>query len=756
MYRGPTPALALTRQSYEAIVVGSGFGGAVAACRLAQAGVAVAVLERGRRFELGSFPRPRGARQDVMLWQRGGAYDVKPLNDVLVVQAAGYGGGSLIYANVQMRPPPDVFDDGWPRGYSRAALDPYYDLVAHMLDVRPVEPDPATGEVPPKTRLMEEAATRLGRRAQFFRPNIAVRFDGAGEPATRNTFGALQSGCLHCGECDIGCNVGAKNTLDLNYLAAAESMGAEAGTECEVTDIAPGEHGFDLTFRDHSDGGRERTVGARQVFLCLGAVNTTELLLRCRDQYRTLPQLSPSLGSGYSANGDFLALGVGASPPFGATQGPTITTALVHDRRDGDRRIWFAVEDGGYSRYLARLSPVLSPVRLGRLVGRELEGRLAHHAERFSSLLDHEGDATALLLVMGRDSANGRIELTRPHHRLHVRWDTPANAALYAAETAACHELVTALGGRLALAPNWRFFGQPNAVHNLGGCRMAEDERGGVVDPEGRVFGYPGLHVLDGAILPVAVGANPSHTIAAVAERCVEAAIRRLPGRERWRAPEAETAVRLVPPEDAVSIPPAGTALPNVPAGGLRWREVMRGTLTLKGTATPAWVEIAITVADVVSFVADPAHPGVVTGSVHVTELTAKGGAPVEGGTFHLFLDEGDPRARAMRYTLPFHAVDGRRWVLSGVKDVRGRRMIDFWRATTTLAARLDSGADASSAGVGRLRISAPGVAQLIGSMRPVRSGRRRDPALALWRFVRFYAATLVRLYVAGKRAGPA
>jgi choline dehydrogenase-like flavoprotein len=170
----PTPS-ALIKDSYEAIVLGSGFGGAVASCRLAQAGVDVALLERGRRFEPGSFPRPPRAylgsvalRHDVMSWHQGGAYDVKGLNDVLVVQAAGYGGGSLIYANVQMRPPPDVFDDGWPRGYSRAALNPYYDLVAHMLDVRPVEPDPATGELPPKTRLMEEAATRLGRRAQFF------------------------------------------------------------------------------------------------------------------------------------------------------------------------------------------------------------------------------------------------------------------------------------------------------------------------------------------------------------------------------------------------------------------------------------------------------------------------------------------------------------------------------------------------------------------------------------------------------------
>jgi cholesterol oxidase len=749
------------KDSYEAIVVGSGFGGAVAACRLAQAGVDVAILERGRRFEPGSFPRPArpylgsvALRHDVMSWDQGGVYDVRPLNDVLVVQAAGYGGGSLIYANVQMRPPSDVFEDGWPRGYSRAALDPYYDLVAHMLDVRPVEPDPATGELPPKTRLMEDAATRLGRRAQFFRPNIAVRFEGAGEAPTPNKFGALQSGCLHCGECDIGCNVGAKNTLDLNYLAVAESMGADVGTGSEVTWIAPNEDGFELRFRDPHDHGRERTVAAREVFLCLGAVNTTELLLRCRDQYRTLPRLSPRLGSGYSANGDFLALGIAPSPSFHAVHGPTITTACVFDRRDGSDRVWFVVEDGGYSSYLAPLVPALSPARLARLLGRELQGRLAHHAETFASLLEEEGDATAVLLVMGRDSADGRIELRGRRHRLHVRWDTPSNHGLYAAETAACNELVTALGGRMALAPNWRFLGQPNAVHNLGGCRMAEDEGEGVVDPEGHVFGYPGLHVLDGAIMPVAVGANPSHTIAAVAERCVEAAIRRLPGRERWRAPEADDAVRLVPPEDRVSIPPGGTAPPAVPAGGLRWGEVMRGTLTLERAARPAWVEITITVTDVASFVADPAHPGVATGSIHVDGLTAPDGEPVEGGTFHLFLDEGDPSARAMRYTLPFHAADGRRWVLSGVKDVHGRRIVDFWRATTTLAARLEPGDSDGPAGVGRLRISAPGVAKLIGSMRPVRGGPRHDPLLALWRFVRFYAGTVLRLYAAGKR-GP-
>ena len=116
------------KDSYEAVVVGSGFGGAVAACRLAQAGIAVAVVERGRRFGYGGFPRPARGRIDRMLWHEGGPYDVKALNDIVVVQAAGYGGGSLIYANVQMRPPADLFDDGWPHGLTRSTLDPYYDV----------------------------------------------------------------------------------------------------------------------------------------------------------------------------------------------------------------------------------------------------------------------------------------------------------------------------------------------------------------------------------------------------------------------------------------------------------------------------------------------------------------------------------------------------------------------------------------------------------------------------------------------------
>jgi cholesterol oxidase len=179
----------------------------------------------------------------------------------------------------------------------------------------------------------------------------------------------------------------------------------------------------------------------------------------------------------------------------------------------------------------------------------------------------------------------------------------------------------------------------------------------------------------------------------------------------------------------------------------------MRGSLRVRGSTRTASVEITITVADIASFVDDPEHPGVVTGLVHVEGLTAPEGARISGGSFHLFVEEGDTSARTMRYALPFHAADGRAHVVSGVKDVRGRRVIDFWRATTTLATRLES-SDEGAVGLGRLRINTAGVAELISSIRLAPGGRKGDVPAAFWRFVRFYAATLLRLYAAGTRRG--
>jgi cholesterol oxidase len=309
-------------EPYFAIVVGSGFGGAVTACRLAQAlaspkgqGAAqpsdILILERGRRYSSDDFPRvgwpdyvpgkdpatskrlPDAAR---LLWGNDqGLWELRNLGQLRVGLAAGFGGGSLIYANVHLRPPDDVFD-GWPaacaadcrcggRGeatpYRRAHLKHYYDRVAHMLRLRPLPPELRTRI--PKTVAFARAASKLtgGNGApdpqRFLYPPLAVTFDesngagGDGQPA--------KGTCNGCGNCTIGCSEGAKNTLDRNYLAVAEKLGVEAQTLCEVQSIADRGDLLQVRYLDHRCG-QVVTVEARHVFLGAGAVGSTEILLR--------------------------------------------------------------------------------------------------------------------------------------------------------------------------------------------------------------------------------------------------------------------------------------------------------------------------------------------------------------------------------------------------------------------------------------------------------------------------------------------
>jgi len=551
------------REKKDAVVIGSGFGGAVAACRLAQAGLSVAVLERGRRYDFNSFPRNWNNPYDGWLWSSGqGLFDVKLWGQQMtVVQAAGLGGGSLIYANVQMRAPAAVFDRGWPHGYSRASLDPYYDLVGYMLDVNPITRVP----LPAKSRAMEAAARNLGRGDQFCFPNIAVDLAAPGFEHL-NKFGVTQRGCISCGECCIGCNVHAKNTLDLNYLAIAGLKGADIATVCEAFKIEPLGTGYQVSFKDHASDGQINEITARYCFLCAGAVNSTELLLRCRDVHGTLGKLSPRLGDNYSGNGDFLTFAYNTTEPFDPSVGPTITTGVVYDRTDDGFKNWFIFEEGGYPREIRGLMQLLNP-RFGvlRTLGIVTKNALlnAYYALGGQVAPGQAPDHTAVFLMMGRDLADGQIRLDPATSELKIKWNVPDNLPLYEAEQRLTKDFAKAMGGNAAMNPLWSLFRIPVTVHSLGGCLMADSRDAGVTDANGEVYGYPGLFVLDGAILPGATGVNPAHTIAAVAERNIESAIRRFTNNQTWRAPETALAKPIIDPLGSMTIPPGGTLPTN-------------------------------------------------------------------------------------------------------------------------------------------------------------------------------------------------
>lgn len=756
-------------EQHRAIVIGTGFGGAVSACRLAQAGLAVIVLERGRRYDRNVPDLPKG-RLDDLLWSKTrGVYDVRPIDAMRIVQSAGYGGGSLIYANVHLRAPAEVFARGWPEGYSREALDPYYDLAAYMLDIQPITR--AKGGLPPKTLRMSEALTRLRRKDQLFYPPLAIHFSE--EPGIHpNRFGVPQGGCVPCGECGPGCVHRARNTLDMNYLAIAERAGARMLTECEVTLIEPlsgaGAPRYRVIYRDHRRGGEVLSEEAEHVFVCAGALNSTELLLRCKAA-KTLPRLSARLGAGYSGNGDLLALGFDVAAPFEPDIGPPITAGVVYASPGGRDQAWFLIEDGGFPRQVWpilklarphvhwRSGPMAAPsTPAAPPTGAALDAIARETSEREPPpFTPSEMRHTEVLLAMGRDLANGRLELLRD--RLSIRWDVPSNLLLYSVQERLAQDIVAQLGGVYAVSPFWRFAHLPITVHSLGGCRMGDSEEEGVTSELGEVFNYPNLFILDGSILPAATGVNPSHTITAVAERNIERIIRRITGQHGWQAPERAHAAPYADPLTAVAIPPEGTAPPEHPGLGLLFRERLSGTWRSAPSATarraaprPVRLRLRITISYLARFIQDPAHPGLVTGTLRAEGLTA-GDAPIQGGVWNLFDASGGGPEREIRYVLPFHGGDGRRFTLRGARVFRPRPALALWRLWrdgTVLPFRIQEGDDEHGrvVGAGVTRIRLRDVLGLLLSFRVTGWHALPDKARALFGFLAFYVRTLLRV----------
>lgn len=523
---------------YDVVVVGSGFGGSVTACRLAQAGRKVLVLERGREWTPDTYPRGPG---DAWIWNnddpeaQNGWIDFRYFGDVTVVQGAGVGGGSLIYANIFVEAQPWMFDQGWPSDITYERLKPHYKTAGKMLNVHEL-PD---NQLTERFNLMKDAADALGQGGRFKKLPLAVTFSDNWHYGLDDSFneqwsepwineqGQRQGTCIHCGNCDIGCRVKAKNTLDLNYLAAACAHGAEIRPLHLVRSLAPLDHGYRVDADRIEDGQFVRdSVTAQQVILAAGSLGSTELLLRCRDEFGTLPNLSRRLGYGWSSNGDFLTPAIYADRRVSPTQGPTISCAIdfLDGSRNGNR---FFVEDGGFPGVIGNSVGELAEKasRVGGMLGMLMTGlqTIARNSDSLDGVMPWFGQAI--------DASNGTLHLGRPWYwpfgekKLRLDWDIADSEDAIQAMVDMHKALSEATGGIPLEPPTWRFAKDLITPHPLGGCAMGESPADGVVNSRGQVFGHPGLFVADGAILPKAIGLNPSRTIAALAEHIAEGMI---------------------------------------------------------------------------------------------------------------------------------------------------------------------------------------------------------------------------------------
>ena len=517
---------------FDVIVIGSGFGGAITARRLAEKGMKVLVLERGRRWEVSQFPRKP---TDPWIFshskpeRRNGWLDMRFFRHMTVAQAAGVGGGSLTYSSVAVEASPDVFTRGWPAEITYSELKPYYDTVAAEMNLQ-VVPD---GQLTPRFKLAREAAHNLGYDARFSKAALAVSFSEDWNPDLEdasnpkhskpffNAHGQPQSTCVHLGNCDIGCDVRAKNSLDVNYIPRAEQQGAEVRPLHLVRYIEPHDGQYRVVF-DRLDSGElirgEET--ARRVIVAAGSLGTTELLLRCRDEYQTLPALSPRLGMHWSANANFISMGSYRKDPGRVKQSTGVTISSLLDFTDGsfkDQR--FVIEDDGFPNVILNALKAYLDDRLVTAPGRALLGALENHLQE-----DHLLSDLMVWLGAGMDAADGRFRLERQgllskHYELDLDWDVEGSQGVLEAISEMQKNLTEATGGRWMVPPTWSLFKNLLTLHPLGGCKMGVSPDTGVVDHLGQVLGYPNLIVADGAIVPTSTGRNPSHTIAALAER---------------------------------------------------------------------------------------------------------------------------------------------------------------------------------------------------------------------------------------------
>jgi cholesterol oxidase len=779
----------------DVVVVGSGFGGSVTAYRLAQAGLSVVLLERGNAYPPDSFPRTP-AQMRRAFWNPAaglyGMFDVWRFSGCDSVVSSGLGGGSLIYANVLMRKDEHWFvqDDPLPRGgyeswpVTRADLDPHYDEVERMLGATPYPLEAPEYAATPKTHAMRDAAAELGLRCHL--PPLAVSFapapgaaPGLGlpivDPDYGNLHGRQRSTCRLCGECNIGCNNGAKNSLDYNYLSAAKHHGADLRTGHEVRAIRPkpgGGYEVDYVQHDAQDADSppdaaaqpSRIITCDRLVLAAGTFGTSYLLMRNRPYLRGL---SAALGTRFSSNGDILSFLVNAknhnrARPLEASHGPVITSAIrLSDEHDGPGETGRGgyIEDGGYPAFIDWLVEAVNVPgdtrRLARFAVERLHAIVArvHESDisgEISELVGSDGLSVSSLplLGMGRDVPDGQLWLSG--NRLDVAWTTSASEAYFERMLATMRRIAAVLGARYVDNPMW-LTKRIITVHPVGGAPMGSDRSVGVCDSYGEVFGHAGLYIADGAVMPGPVGPNPSLTIAALADRMCTRLLEQ---------PKTTTA-RGTDPGGAGSAVNREHRQPErrPDSTSLSFTEEMSGMCTPKGRygvlgaagqgqQEPIAFRLTITADDVERFLDDPEHTARAEGWIEAASLGGR--RHVQRGWFNLFAPDGAPDLRLMRYRLQFADASGQPRTLVGQKDIWHGPPSHIWPDTSTLHFRLlkghvaeDEDDEARVLGTGTLHL------RLTGFARELTTFRTKGPhgAVALERFGRFFAGELWDVY---------
>ncbi|HJL18634.1 MAG TPA: GMC family oxidoreductase [Sandaracinaceae bacterium LLY-WYZ-13_1] len=526
---------------YDWIVIGSGFGGSVSALRLTEKGYRVAVLEKGKRFAPQDFPK---SNWDLRRWlwmpKAGlkGFFQMSFFEHVTIFHGVGVGGGSLVYANTLPTPKLGFFQA---KSWSHLAdwkkeLAPHYETARHMLGAAEV-PVTTKGDV-----VLKEIAKDLGREEHFHPTEVGVFFGEPNQKVPDPYFGGEgpdRVGCNYCGACMTGCRVGAKNTLDHNYLYLAEKRGCEVHPQTKVTAVRPREGGSGYVVETEASFGRGggRTFTADHVVFSGGVMGTLPLLLEMKEDPRGLPRLSDRLGEAVRTNSEALFGVISPNPDHDFSRGVAITSILHTDEHSHIEPVRYASGSGFFRLLTLPHSP--GSTIASRLAG-AVRGFVKHPIKwaKALSVPDYARNSQILLYMRTLEGTLtmkfGRNAWTGFRKGLVTHLDDPTQApsAFMEEATDLARRFAEKVGGVAATMFTETLMGVPSTAHILGGACMGADASEGVIDADHRVFGYDGLYVIDGSAVSANPGVNPSLTITALAER----AMSRIPTKAAQRA----------------------------------------------------------------------------------------------------------------------------------------------------------------------------------------------------------------------------
>jgi len=743
------------RPHYDVVVVGSGYGGAIAASRMARAGRTVCLLERGLERQPGEYPanavQGLSNIQYNTAWgqvgSRLGMFEIHVNDDMMALVACGLGGTSLINANVALPPEPRLWDDPrWPREVIAdrpGLLEASYKRALDMLGSTPL---PADFPELPKLQALADSAKALGMAEKFYRPPINVTFkDGP------NRAGVVQKRCNGCGDCVTGCNHYAKNTTLMNYLPDAANHGAEIFTGADVRAVSRVNGKWCVHYQIVGVGREafdapELAVSADLVILGAGTIGSTAILLRSKE--RGLP-LSNKAGQRFTGNGDVLAfgfdtdrvingIGFGARPAGEiAPVGPCI--AGVIDNRDTPNvRDGYVIEEGSMPGAIAPFLPEILSAACdldGRMVNPGI-GEWLKERERVADSLvrgPYHGAVhnTQTYLVMAHDDENGRVTLADGRPR--IDWPGVGKEPVFARIDDTLDDATKALGGEYVCNPIWtKALGRKLiTVHPLGGCAMAADAKDGVVDHYGRVFTgeggavHDGLHVADGSVVPMSLGVNPLLTISALTERTCA-----LIAKERgW----------------TIDYDSTGSFAEETPRLSLRFTETMKGQYE----GGDMGFTLTIMADDLEAMLSGADHAARMTGTLSCPALSPEP-MTISDGRFNLFIDDRDDvDTRNMTYRMTLNAEDGRRLFFRGEKIIKRGNLLEVWPQTTTLYVTVSESETPGAAvlGKGVLRISPEDFAIQMGTLDVGNAPDMATRLSAIARFGKFFAGVLYDTY---------